>query len=184
LLKPENLQSNKAAVKYDVQFFPEGGQIIENLPGKVAYRAIDDQGKGVDFNGTLVDQNNAVLLRFKPLKFGIGSFSFIPEAGKTYRALIELPGESMSREIPIAKTGYVIQLFDNQNDKLRLSVQTNGVSTNNKVHLFAHTRQVKIMKVSADLNMGKAEFLIDKNMLGEGISQLTLFNDLGQAVAD
>jgi hypothetical protein len=40
------------------------------------------------------------------------------------------------------------------------------------------------MKVSADLNMGKAEFLIDKNMLGEGISQLTLFNDLGQAVAE
>jgi hypothetical protein len=63
-------------------------------------------------------------------------------------------------------------------------VQTNGVSTNNKVHLFAHTRQVKIMKVSADLNMGKAEFLINKNMLGEGISQLTLFNDLGQAVAE
>jgi hypothetical protein len=184
LLKPENFQSNKTAARYDVQFFPEGGQIIENLPGKVAYRAIDDQGKGVDFNGTLVDQNNAVLLRFKPLKFGIGSFSFIPEAGKIYRALIELPGETISREIPIAKTGYVIQLFDGQNDKLKLSVQTNGVPANQKVHLFAHTRQLTKMKVSADLDMGKAEFLIDKSMLGEGISQLTIFNGSGQAVAE
>jgi hypothetical protein len=184
LLKPENFQSNKTAARYDVQFFPEGGQIIENLPGKVAYRAIDDQGKGVDFNGTLVDQNNAVLLRFKPLKFGIGSFSFIPEVGKIYRALIELPGETISREIPIAKTGYVIQLFDGQNDKLKLSVQTNGVPANQKVHLFAHTRQLTKMKVSADLDMGKAEFLIDKSMLGEGISQLTIFNGSGQAVAE
>ena len=51
LLKPENIQSDKAAAKrYDVQFFPEGGQIIENLPGKVAFRAIDNQGKGLDFN--------------------------------------------------------------------------------------------------------------------------------------
>ena len=164
LLKPENIQSDKAsATRYDVQFFPEGGQIIENLPGKVAFRAIDNQGKGLDFNGTLLDQNNAVLLRFKPLKFGIGSFSFIPESGKTYRALIELPGEKISREIPIAKIGYVIQLSDNQNDKLKLSVQTNGISANQKVHLFVHTRQVKIMKVSADLDMGKAEFLIDKS---------------------
>ena len=185
LLKPENIQSDKAsATRYDVQFFPEGGQIIENLPGKVAFRAIDNQGKGLDFNGTLVDQNNAVLLRFKPLKFGIGSFSFIPESGKTYRALIELPGEKISREIPIAKTGYVIQLSDNQNDKLKLSVQTNGISANQKVHLFVHTRQVKIMKVSADLDMGKAEFLIDKSKLGEGISHLTVFNGLGQAVAE
>ena len=185
LLKPENIQSDKAAAKrYDVQFFPEGGQIIENLPGKVAFRAIDNQGKGLDFNGTLVDQNNAVLLRFKPLKFGIGSFSFIPESGKTYRALIELPGEKISREIPISKTGYVIQLSDNQNDKLKLSVQTNGISANQKVHLFVHTRQVKIMKVSADLDMGKAEFLIDKSKLGEGISHLTVFNGLGQAVAE
>ena len=185
LLKPENIQSDKAsATRYDVQFFPEGGQIIENLPGKVAFRAIDNQGKGLDFNGTLLDQNNAVLLRFKPLKFGIGSFSFIPESGKTYRALIELPGEKISREIPIAKTGYVIQLSDNQNDKLKLSVQTNGISANQKVHLFVHTRQVKIMKVSADLDMGKAEFLIDKSKLGEGISHLTVFNGLGQAVAE
>ena len=184
LLKPEKLQSDAVSARYDIQFFPEGGQIIENLPGKVAYRAIDDQGKGVNFNGTLVDQDNTVLLKFKPLKFGIGSFSFIPEAGKTYRALIELPGETITREIPIAKTGYVVQLSDIQNDKLKLSVQASGVPANQKVHLFAHTRQVTKMKLSADLELGKAEFLIDKSMLGEGISQLTIFNGSGQAVAE
>jgi len=184
LLKPEKLQSDVASARYDIQFFPEGGQIIENLPGKISYRATDDQGKGVSFNGTLVDQDNIVLVRFKPLKFGIGSFSFIPEAGKTYRALIELPGETISREIPIAKTGYVIQLSDIQNDNLKLSVQTNGVPANQKVYLFAHTRQLTKMKLSADLNMGKAEFLIDKSILGEGISHLTVFNGSGQAVAE
>ena len=184
LLKPEKLQSDAVSARYDIQFFPEGGQIIENLPGKVAYRATDDQGKGVNFNGTLVDQDNTVLLKFKPLKFGIGSFSFIPEAGKTYRALIELPGETITREIPIAKTGYVVQLSDIQNDRLKLSVRASGVPANQKVHLFAHTRQVTKMKLSADLELGKAEFLIDKSMLGEGISQLTIFNGSGQAVAE
>jgi len=184
LLKPEKLQPDAVSVKYDVQFFPEGGQIIENLPGKIAYRAIDDQGKGVNFNGTLVDQNNVVLLRFNPLKFGIGSFSFIPEAGKTYRALIELPGVTISREIPIAKAGYVIQLSDSQSDKLKLSVQTNGVPANQKVYLFAHTRQMTKIKASTNLSMGKTEFLIDKRTLGEGVSHFTVFNASGQAVAE
>jgi hypothetical protein len=184
LLKPEKLQSDAITSRYDVQFFPEGGQIIENFPGKVAYRVIDNQGKGVDFNGTLVDQDNTVLLKFKPLKFGIGSFTFTPVAGKTYKALIEMKAETISREIRFEKTGYVIQLSDDLDDKLKLSVQTNGVPDNQKVHLFAHTRQVSKINVSADLDRGKAEFLIDKNMLGEGVSQFTVFNAAGQAVAE
>ena len=33
-------------VSYDVQFFPEGGRLVRNLAGKVAFRAIGADGKG------------------------------------------------------------------------------------------------------------------------------------------
>lgn len=184
LVKPEVLQADAKPARYDVQFFPEGGQIVEGFAGKVAFRAIDDQGKGVNFNGTLVDEENKVLLRFKPLKFGIGSFSFTPAAGKTYRALIELPGTTVVKEIPFLKSGYVIHLEDAPGDKLKLIAQTNTVSSSQQVYLFIHTRQETKTSSSAALNDGKAEFLLDRSSIGEGISQFTVFNGSGQAVGE
>ena len=184
LVKPEVLQADSKPARYDVQFFPEGGQIVEGFAGKVAFRAIDDQGKGVNFNGTLLDEDNKILLRFKPLKFGIGSFSFTPAAGKTYRALIELPGTTVVKEIPFLKSGYVIHLEDAPGDKLKLNVQTNTVSSSPQVYLFIHTRQETKISSSAALNEGKAEFLLDRSSIGEGISQLTVFNGSGQAVGE
>src|SRR5690606_28227692 len=34
--------------KPDVQFFPEGGQLIENLKSKVAFKAIDSRGHNLE----------------------------------------------------------------------------------------------------------------------------------------
>lgn len=185
LKKPEKPKSDDSSDLYDIQFFPEGGQMVESLPGKVAFRAIDKYGKGVDINGILTDENNNTLLRFRPLKFGIGNFSFTPEAGKTYRALIELPGKkTMVKEIPVIKAGYVLSLKDLPGDKLMVSVQTNTILSAQQVYLFIHTRQEAKATASVLLNAGKGEFLMDKNMLGEGISHFTIFSSAGQAVCE
>ena len=185
LTKPEKKQALNEALNYDIQFFPEGGNMIESLPAKLAFRAIDSQGKGVDFRGTLVDENNNSLLSFKPLKFGIGSFSFKPENGKTYRALIEIPGsKTIVKEIPSSKTGYVLQLENADAERVKVKIHANEGSSNQELILFVHTRQDKKLSESITLNGGKAEFLIERNKLSVGISQFTLFNISGKALAE
>ena len=185
LAKPEKLQSEDHAVSYDIQFFPEGGQMVEGLPAKVAFRAIDKQGKGVDFTGSLVDESNTAILNFKPLKFGIGSFSFTPVAGKTYRALIEIPGsKTIVRELSPVRTGYVMQLENGPESRIKVKIHTNSGSPDQQVLLFVHTRQETKISLSAALNASQAEFLIEKSKLGEGISHFTLFNASGQALAE
>ncbi len=185
LAKPEKKQALNEALNYDIQFFPEGGNLVESLPVKLAFRAIDSQGKGIDFRGTLVDENNNILLNFKPLKFGIGSFAFTPENGKTYRALIEIPGsKTIVKELPSAKTGYVLQLENATADRIKVKIYANEGSSNQQLILFVHTRQDKKLSQSISLNGTKAEFLIEKNKLSEGISHFTLFNTSGKALAE
>jgi len=172
-------------VDHDIQFFPEGGNMVESLPAKLAFRAIDNQGMGIDFRGTLVDENNNSLLSFKPLKFGIGSFSFNPENGKTYRAVIEIPGsKTIIKELPSAKTGYVLQLENTSAEQIKVKIHANEGSSNQQLILFVHTRQDKKISQNITLNAGKAEFLIEKNTLSEGISHFTLFNNSGRALAE
>ncbi|MDP2414485.1 hypothetical protein [Daejeonella sp.] len=185
LTKPEKQLAEKEDRKFDVQFFPEGGNMVESLPAKLAFRAIDSQGKGIDFRGTLVDENNNSVLSFKPLKFGIGSFSFTPENGKTYRALIEIPGsKTIVKELPSAKTGYVLQLENEGAERIKVKVHANEGASNQQLVLFVHTRQDKKLNESITLNGGRSEFLIEKNKLSEGISHFTLFNTSGKALAE
>ncbi len=39
----------------DLQFFPEGGTFVEGVKNKVAFKAVNDFGKGIDFTGEIID---------------------------------------------------------------------------------------------------------------------------------
>ena len=183
---PDELQPKKNILAYDIQFFPEGGNMVEGIPGKVAFRAIDQNGKGIDFRGALIDDNNDTLIRFQPLKFGIGSFAFTPRTGNIYKAVIYVPGiNPVIKELPsVYKTGYVMSVNDAGAEKIQVSVQTNTSSSAGMVYLFIHTRQETKIAETALINNGKAEFLIDKSKLDEGISHFTVFNSVKKPVCE
>jgi hypothetical protein len=128
----------------------------------------------------VVDENNKIITSFHPAKFGIGNFLFTPVAGHFYKAIINPEGkDSILKDLPaIHDFGYVMSLSDKENGNLEVIIQTNTKSafTNEQVFLFVHTRQM--IKVAEKINLvnGIARFKIDKNILGEGISTLTLFN--------
>jgi hypothetical protein len=183
LAKPEKPVTAKN-LKYDVQFFPEGGNLVEGLPSKVAFRAIDNNGKGVDFNGTIVDENNETIARIRPLKFGIGSFNLTPGKDKRYKALIEFPDKQSSEiQLPqVNKAGLVMSLKE-ISDKIDLSVESIS-NPSQDIFLLIHTRQEIKVAEKLRLSGGKAAFQINKSNLGDGISHLTVFNSTGQPLAE
>ncbi|RZL12275.1 MAG: hypothetical protein EOO62_11400, partial [Hymenobacter sp.] len=70
----------QASPAYDVQFFPEGGQLVQNLPGRVAFKVTDQYGRSVAATGTVADARGTALATFQTLKFGMGSFLLTPAA--------------------------------------------------------------------------------------------------------
>lgn len=160
---------------YDIQFFPEGGHLVSGIASVVGVKAADQWGKGVNFKGAIVNQNNDTVARFEPLKFGIGRFVFKPQSNATYRAVVKIEGKVIQKDIPaISNKGYVMSLKDNGNGQLSVSVNTN--LTDGNVFLFAQNHQViKVVQSSAVTN-GTANFVVDKSRLGEGISQITVFS--------
>ena len=49
----------------DLQFFPEGGTFVGNIENKVAFKAVDDNGKGLKVQGIIEDSNGNKILDFK-----------------------------------------------------------------------------------------------------------------------
>ncbi|MBD0332639.1 MAG: hypothetical protein ICV66_08285 [Chitinophagaceae bacterium] len=166
------------APDYEVQFFPEGGNLVYGLQSKVAFKAVDQYGQGVNCKGYLIKQSNGTIQQFKSYKFGMGHFYFTPLAGEKYKAIIQFEdGKTLTRELPfIYNHGYVMHVTDADEDHVSVSVATN-VPDVYDVYLFAHTSQVPRKVQRKQLRNGKAEFVLNKNLFGEGVSQITVFNE-------
>jgi hypothetical protein len=182
-LKSPEAPPKAAALNYDVQFFPEGGNLVNGISSVVAFKATDQWGRGVNFHGALLDQKNDTIAKFAPLKFGIGRFEFKPDADNSYHTVININGKVIQERLPQANSnGYVMSLKDDGTNRLQVVVSAN--QPNGSVYLFAHTRNVIKLAQQADISSGTATFTFDKDNLGDGISHLTVFNNNRQPVCE
>jgi len=184
LKSPDPVKETTA--KYDVQFFPEGGNLVNGLESKVAFKVTAPDGKGVSVKGAIINQHNDTLTKFQSLKFGMGSFLFKPDINNTYKAIIYVGNNAppLIKAIPeINAHGYVMKLTKIDNGKLDITVQSDN-SSGGPIYLFAHTRQeIKVAETAVTSN-GVAHFIISSSVLGDGISHFTVFNGLKQPVCE
>jgi hypothetical protein len=169
---------------YDVQFFPEGGNLVSGIKSKVAFKAVGQNGKGANLTGVVTNQRNDTVAWFKSLKFGMGSFSFTPAAGDIYKASLKIgDNPPITKDMPEANArGYVMELSDGGDD-LNLVVKSSS-NLDGNIYLFAHTRQTVKAAESTSMNNGTAHFKISKSSLGDGISHITVFDNAKQPVCE
>ncbi|MFC0519024.1 hypothetical protein ACFFGT_32730 [Mucilaginibacter angelicae] len=185
-LKSPETMVKQQPLTYDVQFFPEGGNLVAGISSKVAFKVTASDGMGLnECRGFIVDQKNDTVASFRPLKFGIGSFVFTPAAGNAYKAIIK-PGNNpaVTKELPAVNSrGYAMTVKDAGSSQLEVIVKGTGVETG-ELYLFAQTRQLVKAGMAAPFNNSTASFMLDKAKLGEGVSHLTIFNSARQPVCE
>ncbi|MEO3402695.1 hypothetical protein AAFN85_02265 [Mucilaginibacter sp. CAU 1740] len=101
----------------DVQFMPEGGDLVEGLPAHVGFKAIGLDGKGINISGTVLDEKHQPVVSFASAHLGMGSFDLNPNQGESYTAKVTLPGGQV-REYPLPKvksSGIALNLNDSAN---------------------------------------------------------------------
>ncbi len=161
----------------DIQFFPEGGNLIQGINNKIAFKGTDEYGIGLQFSGYILD-NKDTLFRFSPLHAGMGHFLLQPKAGHHYSAVIIPPsGTVFEKELPpVLPSGTTLLLSRPDSQSLLITAYTND-PTQKELHLLAHTRSSVKATLTSPVQDGKALFYISTTQLGEGISQLTVFNN-------
>lgn len=176
----------KTGPAYDAQFFPEGGDLVVGLRSKVAFRVIDQSGKGIAFRGAVVNERNDTVAHFRPLKYGIGSFYLTPTNTSKYKAVIvDERGARSTYNIREAKeNGYVITVAD-AGDAINVDVTSSSQGDNfAPVYLFAQSRQAIVAKDTRTIQQGKTSFRIKKSDVPTGISHITLFDRNLKPVAE
>lgn len=170
---------------YTAQFFPEGGHLVTGLQSTLAFRVTDNMGKGMNYRGVIMDEKGDSITTFYPLKFGIGRCTFTPIATHTYKVRITPEkGQPFIQDLPpVSEQGYVMQVKDTTKDQVKVLVTASN-GNNTPVYLFIHTRQEIKVTDMKELQHGQAVFLVDRKMLGEGVSHFTVFNNVKQPVCE
>ena len=185
-LKSLEAVESAPALPFELALFPEGGNLVQGIQSRVAYRITNQEGNSVEGKGYLLNQNNDTLSVFSPFKFGMGSFDLTPRPGFSYKVIFVLPdGRFIASPLPeVFDKGYVMTVEDTENDRISVTVHTNIKSGYPEIFLMAQTRQqVKAVK-RAVISDGMTSFLVDRSDLGEGVSQLTIFNNEKQPVCE
>lgn len=179
-----NLAAPKAdSTDVDIQFFPEGGDLVENIQSNVAFKITDNKVKGIDIGGWIIDDKNDTIAKIKTFKFGIGRFILSPQTGRAYKAIfIDSKGKRIVKELPKYKSkGYTIALKDN-GAFWNASIFSNTGETG--IYVLVHNGK-KISYAKAEpLQGGLTNLNIRKSDLDEGLHHLTVFDSYGRPVAE
>lgn len=69
-------------LKPDLQFFPDGGYMVDGMVNRIGFKAVGSDGKGIDLSGTILDNSGEKVLDFQSVKFGMGMLKFVPQLGQ------------------------------------------------------------------------------------------------------
>lgn len=166
-------------MEIDVQFFPEGGQLIEGTRGRVAFKAVGPDGLSRSISGVVKDNTGAVIKEFKTEHAGMGAFVFIPSPGKTYTATVVFQdGSEKNFNLPGAQaSGYNLFVNNEDDSSLKVSISASAdLISPSPVTLIAESNGV-VKFVGRNL-MNKSNLIasIPKDRFQTGIVRLTLFS--------
>jgi hypothetical protein len=87
--KATDTEYEQLAKVADLQFFPEGGYLVSDVDCRVAFKAVNVAGHGIEAEGAIMENDTGLVCAFKAENLGMGMVNFIPKAGKIYTAKLK-----------------------------------------------------------------------------------------------
>ena len=187
-LKTNNEVFTKSIILDDeygsLQFFPEGGSLVEGLQSVVGFKYLDFKGNGAEVQGKIEDNYSNIVTEFKSNALGMGKVVLTPKAGQTYYGILTTKsGNTFKYELPkVKKNGQVLSLIKKESDKeLRI---WNKEKNKDSVFVKLFHRGKNLFFLKARFTNGMFSFKIVTENLPHGVIGLTVFDKNFSPVAE
>ncbi len=174
-----NLEAKRNKGKIDLNFFPEGGYLIADLPVRIAFKAISTEGEPVKIKGKVFDSADQYIVSVNSLEKGMGSFTLKPKKGDSYYVKLS---DGWRYKLPnVVSEGYSM-LVNNLSDKsVQVRVQASEKLRNKSFYLIAQIENRKVYQGKFEFG-GKliANVEVPKSKLPTGVMTLTIFDSKKQ----
>ncbi|MDB5117630.1 MAG: hypothetical protein JWQ79_3122 [Mucilaginibacter sp.] len=171
----------------DIQFMPESGPLIETLPSHIGFKAIGEDGRGVNIKGVVYDKENHAEAKFETLHNGMGAFDLVPQQGESYTAKVTLPsGEVKTVNLPSAKSsGTVLKIKNNPaSDSLDVSILATKDMQGSEYTIVGESGRSICYAAAFKLTKDYLNLHVPKSKFPTGVAHFTLVNLQNQPIND
>lgn len=161
--------------KLSIQFFPEGGNLIKGVNGRVAFEATNSVGDPVEVKGVLIE-NGEEILEVNSMHKGMGYFSLLPKAKKYTFRVTDPAVSDVDFELPeVKESGFAIAYLKQTEKDVLLFVSTS----------FDGPKQLSLWISQNDQLLNVYEFSVNKqrkfnllkDILPEGLVTITITDE-------
>lgn len=169
--------------KINLNFFPEGGKLIQNVSNTVGIKVTDINGTPIS-NTTveLINDKNQSIKSVTTNSFGLGKFEYIPNS-ETYTAIINYNNQKWEYVLPNASINGISLEANNYSlsDKtiIKLKYNLDYEKSIRKTPLFIVIQQNEksnIIDVKLDEKNNSKEFIFSNNYLFDGVNSIRVID--------
>jgi len=181
--------ANTPAIKQRVtlNFFPEGGDLINTITSRVAFKANNQFGYPANVKGAVFTAAGKFVDSIITRHDGLGSFMLRPVKGETYVAKWKDEFQVQhTSALPVAKEfGATIQAFE-QNNNLMINVQRSEDAPDNfkQLRLVATIQKQLVYRSNIKLVTNAVQAKIPLEEFPTGVMQVTLFDENWVPIAE
>jgi Bacterial Ig-like domain (group 1) len=174
----------------DIQFFPEGGALINGIRSRVAFKVLKPNGLGIEAKGTITDNSGNIVADFTSQHLGMGVFALLPESNKTYKAnLTFADGSQNSYDLPNKRAeGINLSVNNNNPDTLSIKIVANDLffqkNQNKSFYVIAQSGGTVCYAAQTVLRSSAYSATIPKSKFPTGIVQITIFSSKGSPLSE
>ena len=181
-MKLKNKKTKRLDEKYDIQFMPEGGDLLADKGCVLAFKAINQLQQGIEVEGELIDDKGKQVATFASSHLGMGKLTFAPQKGRKYKAKVRFADKkSKTFDLPdIKQQGFALQLNNSEARFLEVRVTSNLPASLDKAvsdfYILIQNAGKLLYSKKESAEKGEVVLKIDKETLGQGVNQITIVN--------
>ncbi len=184
---PANTASSKNVITSSIQFFPEGGDIIQGVLNKIAFKANDQYGRPVKLKGFVFNDHNEKTDSLHIIHDGMGFFYLLPKENESFTAKWkDEKGTEHTTALPSVKpAGVALQVtIAGAKRNFRVLAPMSAAANLGLLHVIGTMYQHEVFKFSKDISQGMIEGSIPASSLPSGILTITVFNNNWKPLAE
>ena len=189
LAKATSTMATTAKDKLNIDFYPEGGNLVRGVQTRIAFQARNAEGRTLNVAGALVRRGDSIGY-FKTDYAGRGVFSVTPDSLDAEELIdglklrLNYQGKDYHFSLPRPKKrGYSLSVFQTDN-QLKTIISRNDKTEGRMLGLSITSRGHTYYYNTVDLTDDeRVVALIDKQSLQTGVNVVTLFTDDGKVLA-
>ncbi len=167
--------AKKQELAIDIQFLPEGGTFIAGMPQRMAYKAINTNGKGILVQGEILDSKNNKVVDFQSNALGMGYINLLPSTGETYSAIVKYGDLVKNINLPKPQQNRTILQVNNSysRDSIKITAYS-SVLSDQEISILGQSRGIVCFTSKIKFNTNIKFIYIPKSAFPTGVSQILL----------